>query len=111
VLVGSFNKQKFSTFTGRAVTQSMVENNVVLGAADLYKSDFGNLKVVPNRTQRSRDAFVIDTTKVAVAYLRAFEPQEMGRVGDAVTRDIISEYTLEMRAADAHAAVFDLTSS
>ena len=111
VLVGSFNKQKFSTFTGRAASQSLVDNKTILGAASLYASDFGDLKVMPNRTQRSRDAFVIDTTKVAVSYLRAFEPQELGRVGDAVTRDIISEYTLEMRAADAHAGIFDLTSS
>ena len=56
---------------------------------------------------RSRDVYVIDTSKVAVAYLRAFEPQELGRVGDAVTRDLISEYTLEVRAPDAHSLVAD----
>lgn len=111
VLVGSFNKQKFSTFTGRATARENVNVGTVQGAAELYASDFGTLKVVPNRTQRSRDCFVVDTTKVAVAGLRMFEPQEIGRVGDAVTRDIISEYTLEMRHPDAHAGVFDLTSS
>jgi hypothetical protein len=42
-----------------------------------------------------------------VAYLRAFEPQEIGRVGDAITRDIISEYTLEMRAPKAHSLIAD----
>lgn len=111
VLVGSFNKQKFSTFTGRATARENVNIGTVQGAAELYASDFGTLKVVPNRTQRGRDAWVIDTSKVAVAYLRAFEPQEIGRVGDAVTRDIISEYTLQMRAPDAHALVADLTTS
>ena len=111
VLVGSFNKQKFSTFTGRATARENVKIGTVQGAAELYASDFGTLKVVPNRTQRGRDAWVIDTTKVAVAFLRSFEPQEIGRVGDAVTRDIISEYTLQMRAPDAHALVADLTTS
>jgi hypothetical protein len=111
VLVGAFNKQKFSTFTGRSTSQQIVGKDTVLGAASLYASDFGDLKVVPNRTQRARDAWVVDPTKVAVSYLRPFEPQEIGRVGDAVTRDIISEYTLEMRHADAHALVADLTSS
>lgn len=111
VLVGSFNKQKFSTFTGRATARENVSIGTVQGAAELYASDFGTLKVVPNRTQRGRDAFVIDTTKVAVAYLRSFEPQELGRVGDAVTRDIISEFTLQMRAPNAHALVADLTTS
>lgn len=107
ILLGSANKQIFSGFQGRAISQTMVNNNVVLGAASIYASDFGDLKVVPNRTQRSRDVYVIDTSKVAVAYLRAFEPQDIARVGDAVTADLISEYTLEMRHADAHAAVMD----
>jgi hypothetical protein len=107
ILLGSANKQLFSAFSGRDSSQVLVEQKVVLGAASIYRSDFGDLKVVPNRTQRSRDVWVIDTSKVAVAYLRAFEPQELGRVGDAVTRDIISEYTLEMRAPKAHALVAD----
>lgn len=111
VLVGTFNKQKFSTFTGRATAREQVSVGTVQGAASLYASDFGDLKVVPNRTQRGRDVFVIDPTKVAVAMLRAFEPQELGRVGDAVTRDLISEYTLQMGHPDAHAGVFDLTTS
>lgn len=111
VLVGSFNKQKFSTFTGRTTARENVNVGTVQGAAELYASDFGTLKVVPNRTQRGRDAWVIDTSKVKVAYLRGFEPQEIGRVGDAVTQDIICEYTLQMGAPDAHALIADLTTS
>lgn len=110
-LVGAFNKQKFSTFTGRTTARENVSIGTVQGAASMYASDFGDIKVVPSRTQRARDVFIVDPTKVAVAYLRAFEPQELGRVGDALTRDIIAEYTLEMRHPDAHAGVFDLTSS
>lgn len=107
VLVGPANKQKFSGFTGRAVSQLIVNKGQIDGAANLYASDFGDLKVVPNRTQRSRDVFVVDTSKVAVAFLRAFEPQDIARVGDAVTADLISEYTLEMRHPDAHAMIAD----
>lgn len=107
ILLGSGNKQIFSGFAGRAISQTMIDNKTVLGAASIYASDFGDLKVVPNRTMRSRDVYVIDTDKVAISYLRSFEPQEMGRVGDALTRDIICEYTLEMRAADAHAMIAD----
>ena len=107
ILLGSANKQLFSAFSGRSLSQTMVNNQVILGAASIYASDFGDLKVVPNRTQRSRDVWVVDTDKVAVAYLRAFEPQEIGRVGDAITSDLISEYTLEMRHPDAHALIAD----
>jgi len=107
ILLGGTNKQLFSAFTGRAVSQLIVGKGQIDGAANMYASDFGDLKVVPNRTMRSRDVYVVDTSKVAVSYLRAFEPQELGRVGDAVTRDLISEYTLEMRAPDAHALIAD----
>lgn len=110
-LVGSFNKQIFSTFTGRATAREQVNIGRVQASAMIYASDFGDIKVLPNRTQRGRDAFIIDTSKVAVAGLRMFEPQEIGRTGDAITRDLISEYTLEMRHADAHAGIFDLTTS
>jgi len=109
ILLGAANKQLFSAFTGRAISQLIVGEGKVDGAANMYASDFGDLKVVPNRTMRSRDVYVVDTSKVAVAGLRMFEPQEIGRVGDAITRDIISEYSLEMRHPDAHALIADLS--
>jgi uncharacterized protein DUF5309 len=111
LLVGSFNKQIVSGFTGRSTQQQIVKQDAILGAAAIYMSDFGDIKVVPSRTQRGRDAYLVDTSKVAVAYLRAFEPQELGRVGDAYTRDLISEYTLEMRHPDAHSLIADLATS
>lgn len=107
ILVGPTNKQLFSAFTGRSNTRVAINENTVQAAATMYASDFGDLKVVPSRTQRSRDVFVIDTSKIAVSYLRAFEPQDLGRVGDADTRNLIVEYTLENRAPLAHSAVFD----
>ena len=111
VSVGPFNKQIISGFTGRSSQQQIVSGNTILAAADVYKSDFGDLKIIPNRSQRERDVWIIDPTKLAIASLRMFEAQELGRVGDAVTRDIICEYTLENRHPDAHAAVLDCTTS
>lgn len=107
VLVGPRNKQIFSTFTGRTTSQQIVSADRVLGAASIYASDFGDLMVKPNRSQRSRDVYVVDPTKVAVAYLRPFQSLEAGSVGDAVTRELLAEYTLEMRHPDAHAMIAD----
>lgn len=111
VLVGTFNKQQASTFTGRATAREMVRVGTVQGAASIYASDFGDLKIMASRTQRERDAFVIDPTKVKVATLRNFEPSELARVGDADTREIFWEGTLEMCNADAHSVIADLTAS
>lgn len=111
VVVGTFNKQIASTFTGRSTARENVKVGTVQGTASVYASDFGDLKIIASRTQRSRDAFVIDPTKIKFAALRNFEPTELARVGDAETREIYWEGTLEMCNANAHAGIFDLTSS
>jgi len=111
VLVGTFNKQIVSTFTGRATARENVRVGTIQGAASIYASDFGDLKIMASRTQRGRDVFVIDPTKVQVASLRNFEPTELARIGDADTRELYWEGTLQMSNKDAHAGVFDLVSS
>jgi hypothetical protein len=110
VLVGTSNKQVASGFTGRATAREIVRVGTVQGVASVYASDFGDLKIMASRTQRARDSFVIDPTKVKVASLRNFEPSQLARIGDAETRELYWEGTLEMCNADAHAGVFDLTS-
>ena len=110
-LVGSFNKQIISGFTGRSSSREMVSADRILGAASVYASDFGDIKIVPNRTQRGRDVWLVDPSKAAVAYLRAYEPAEMGTVGDAITRALYTEATLEMRAPNAHSLIADLATS
>jgi hypothetical protein len=106
--VGPYSKQLFSTFTGRSTSQVVVEQKQVLGAASIYTSDFGDIQVIPNRTQRARDCWIVDTEKVALAILRGFEVQDIAKVGDADTKNIISEYTLEVRAPNAHSLISDL---
>jgi hypothetical protein len=82
---------------------------MILGAASIYISDFGDLKVVPNRVQRDRTAFVLDPEYWAVAYLRSFDRFALGKTGDGVTNVILSEYTLENRNQAASGVIADLT--
>src|SRR5579872_930540 len=61
IMVGPHNKQSLSQFTGRANARTVLnQKNVIQAAADMYASDFGDLKVIPNRFQRERSAFVFD---------------------------------------------------
>jgi hypothetical protein len=83
----------------------------VLGAASLYASDFGDIRVVPNRFQRERTAFLIDPDMAAVAYLRPFTTFDVAKRGDADTKQILAEYTLEMRNEAAHGVMADLTTT
>ena len=72
-MLGPFNKQAFSGFSGIAVNRYQVpgvEQGKIIGAADVYVSDFGETMTVPSRVQRDRTALIIDPEFAAVAYLR-----------------------------------------
>lgn len=109
LMVGSFNKQVASTFVGRVNSRQEVDSKAILGAASLYASDFGDLKIVPNRRQRGRTAFLLDPRYAKVAYLRPMQTTETGTIGDAETAFILAEYTLEVCNERAHGVIADLT--
>lgn len=111
VMVGGFNKQVASTFTGRASARENVSEKKILGAASLYASDFGDLRIVPNRHQRARTAFVIDPEYAKVAYLRNLSTVDIAKDGDADKAMIVAEYTLEVCNERAHGVIADLTTS
>ena len=108
VMVGPSQKQTFSTFSGNATRFDKSEDAKLFAAIDCYVSDFGSLKVIPNRFQRSRDAFVLTADKIAVAYFRPFQTIELATTGDAQQREVLAEYCLEVRAPKAHGAIYDL---
>jgi len=114
LMVGTFNKQAVSAFTGIAGQRFNVRGNrasTIIGAADIYVSDFGNLSIVPNRFQRARDAFVIDFSHLAVRELRPMTQEQLAKTGDAEKRMIICEYGLEVGAEASCGIAADLTTS
>ena len=108
IMVAPAAKQTFSTFSGNATRMDKSEDAKLYASVDYYVSDFGTLEVVPNRFQRTRDVFILQSDKLAVAYLRPFTTVELAKTGDAEQRELIVEYTLECRAPKAHGAVYDL---
>lgn len=114
LLVGAAGKQKVSTFAGIAAQRYMAPADApttIIGAADVYLSDFGSVSVVPDRFMRATDALVLDPEYAAVAYLRPFATNELAKTGDSEKTQIIAELTLEMRNEAAHGGVFDLDMS
>lgn len=109
IMVSGTNKQAFSTFTGNATRFDKAEDKSVTAAVDVYVSDFGTLKVVPNRFQRSRTAFILQMDMWKLAMLRPFNTVELAKTGDAEKRELIVEYTLEASQEKSSGAVRDLT--
>jgi hypothetical protein len=111
LLVGPGAKQKVSTFAGIAQQRYMAPADApttIIGAADVYLSDFGSVSVVPDRFMRTRDAFVLDPEYAAVAYLRPFATNELAKTGDSEKTQILAELTLEMRNEAAHGLITDI---
>lgn len=111
LMVGPVNKLQVSEFSGRSGTQVSVGQNTVTSNVTIYASDFGELKVVVNRWQRERTAFLLDPQYAAVAYYRNFQRSPIAKIGDAETEMVVVEYGLEMKNEKAHAAIADIFST
>lgn len=111
IMVGSFNKQALSAFTGNSTRTIDSTDQALNTAVHVYVSDFGNLEVVFNRFQRSRSALVLDSSMWAMSTLRDFQSEELAKTGDTDRKQILVEYTLESRNEAASGIVADLTTS
>jgi hypothetical protein len=111
IMVGPFNKQALSAFSGNTTRFDRSEDMRLVTAVDVYVSDFGEHRVVPNRFSRDRSALVITPRMWSVDYLRGFKQFPLAKTGDAEKRELLAEYTL--RASNPHASgiVADLTTS
>lgn len=117
VIVGSFNKQIASGFSGIA-TQYQDHGNVksskgvaILGAADIYVSDFGKHKIVPNHFSRGRTAMLVNPKHWEARYLRPFKINPLAKTGDSDKRQLIAELTICSKNEKGSGVVADLTTS
>ena len=117
LMVTPAHKQTVSAFAGIAAQRYMAPSDApttIIGAADIYLSDFGSVSVVPNRFMLSGNsanevAFVLDPEYAAVAYLRPFQTIELAKNGDSDRTQLLVEYTLEIKNEAAHGIVADLS--
>lgn len=114
IMVGPFNKTKVSGFAGIATQYNPLTGTkpgAIIGAADVYVSDFGRHTVVPNRFQRDRTLFVLDMDYWGIAYLRTFQQKDLAITGDSMPKQMLAEYTLVSKQQAASGKVADLTTS
>lgn len=101
-------KQTFSAFSGNSTRFDKGEDKSLTAAVDVYVSDFGDIKAVPNRLMRTRDVFVLQPDMWAVSYLRPFATKDLAVTGDSIRKQIIVEYTLEAKNPKASGAIVDI---
>jgi hypothetical protein len=111
VMVGPFNKTTISTFTGNSTRFDRGEDKRLVSAIDVYVSDFGEHRVVPNRFQREQDCLVLTPELFTVCYLRPFRQHALSKVGDTEERTLLCEATLKLSNNAGSGIVADLTTS
>lgn len=95
-------------------TTDKVKPLALIGTVDTWLSNFGQLDVSSNVQMASDSAFenvtayLVDTRHAGLSYLRRMVSEPLAKTGDADKFQIIAEYTLEVDAPQAHAALFAL---
>lgn len=115
IMVGPTMKQRFSNYMFGSDSRIATPYNegtstpmTALGAIDLYVSDFGKLKVVPNRFQRERDVFVLDKSMHQIAYFRKHRTNKLAKTGDADNRQLLVDWGVKIWDEAANGVVADI---
>lgn len=106
VLMSSTNKARFSAFAGIATKYNEVKGKneaIIVGAADMYVSSFGNHAVKLDRFMRNEAILMLDPDYVSIAILDPMRKEELAKTGDSTKWLVVTEYCLVVDNPDAHA--------
>ncbi len=115
VVMTPSHKVTFSGFAGIAVNRYQVskkEQGRIIGGADVYMSDFGELEIVPHyimATSAPNTVFLCNPEYADLAFLDGFRSQEIGATGDSEKVLVTVDATLAVRSEKAFAKLADLT--
>ena len=108
MLMSAKNKQQVSTFTGPGTRFIEVEDSTLLTKVDVYESDFGEVKLIPDIfLASSHSIFAINPNYIRVAYLRPFQTIPLAKTGDSDQKMLLVEYALECGNEHAHGFIAD----
>ena len=109
LMVGAAQKQVVSTFTGNNTRTQDTSKGTLATAIKVYESDFGDLKIVTNRFQRNRTAFVLQSDMWQIAWLDPIKIEDIAKTGDAMKKLLVGEYGLLSRNEAASGVIADLS--
>lgn len=109
------HKSTFSGFSGIAVNRFQVakgKQGVIVGGADVYMSDFGELTVVPNYVQTTANpntVFALNPEEAGIAYFSEFKSEPLAKTGHTEKELVSVECALVVTSEKAHGKIADLT--
>lgn len=103
-------KQAFARFTGIADIRKDAGTGraTIVGGADVYVSDFGDIRLVPHPYAFSRAVLIADPSMVEVAMLDGYKTEDLAKTGDSERFLMTAEATLAVKSQRAHGIVADV---
>lgn len=114
IVMSANHKQIFSTFTGIAVNRFQLDKKkgqgAIVGGADIYMSDFGEMEIVPHYIMSGAGTvYGLNPDFGDVAYLRGFQSTPLGKTGDNVKEQVLVDATFRLTGESACFKIADLT--
>lgn len=108
------HKAGFSAFAGIAQNRRETgkKQAVIVGGADVYVGDFGELSIVPNYVQATANngtALILNPEHYGVAFLQDFQTTPLAKTGHTDKEMVFAEVTTVVTAETAQGKVSDLT--
>lgn len=109
------HKGTFSGFSGIAANRFNVkggQQGVIVGGADVYMSDFGEITIVPNYVQTTAAAnqvYILNPDELGVAYLTSYKSVALAKTGHTDKELVSAELTFVVTAEKAQAKIDNLT--
>ena len=113
VVMSPAHKTTFSSFAGIAVNRVNIQGEKqgkIVGGADVYVSDFGNLEIVPHYIMAGADYVLgLNSEYIDIAYLRSFQAKPLAKTGDSEREQVLVDATLRLRSEVAQFKIDNLT--
>jgi hypothetical protein len=112
-LVNSGQKEAISAFTGIATlyrdTGQTKKQASIMGAADLYISDYGQISVIADRFAPTTTVYNLDMEYWGTKVLQPMQVQDLAKTGHASRKMLSTELTLCSKNEDASGGIYDLS--
>lgn len=113
IMLSPAHRATLSTFAGGATMYTDKAEKTIVATVSVYESDFGTLKVVPNRfidtATNSKTVYILQTDDLKVNYLRDSVIEDLAKTGDYESKMLLSEFGLHVGNVSAHGTIRDLT--
>lgn len=97
IMAQAFNRSAISSFSTNRSNIQRAEDSTLHATFEVYESDYGELKIVPNRFGDASMAYVLDLEHWALAHVpgRAMVTYDIAKTGDSDAKQVLSEWTVE----------------